>query len=142
MKHTPPNRAASGVTRLMLCEECQQREAMVHLTGRGGVAANSDETSVDEAFANHFCESCASSSPLVNPALKYGPDVISENFRVVSVSAERTQVRQVRTETEAVPEELSLLTSRLPPQFAVIGIEFGIICSPEELEQLKGRERG
>ena|SRR5438128_5283743 len=64
-----------------------------------------------------FCEVCASSSPLVNPALKYGPDVISGKFRVISVSSERTQVRLIRTETEAVPEEWSFVTSRLPPHY-------------------------
>jgi len=122
----------------MLCEKCQQREALVHLTGSRRVAAISDEPSVDEAFEHHFCESCASSSPLVNPALRYGPDVIREKFRVVSVSPARTRVRLVRTEAEAAPEEWSFLTSRLPPRYAVVGAEFGITCSPEELQQLKG----
>ncbi len=111
---------------------------MVHLTGSRRVAALSGEPSVDEAFEHHFCESCASSSPLVNPVLRYGPDVISEKFRVVSVSSEHTRVRLVRTEAEAAPEEWSFLTSRLPPQYALLGMEFGITCSPEELEQLKG----
>src|SRR5207249_2169382 len=102
------------------------------------VPAISDESSVDEPFEHHFCESCASSSPLVNPVLRYGPDVISEKFIVVSVSPERTRVRQLRTEAEAAPEEWSFLTSRLPPQDAVVGMEFAITCTPEELEQLKG----
>ena len=111
---------------------------MVHLTGSRKVGAISDEPGSDEAFEHHFCESCASSSPLVNPALGYGPDVISEKFRVVSVSPERTRVRLIRTETEAAQEEWSFQTSRLPPQYAVVGMEFGITCSTEELEQLKG----
>src|SRR5580765_8641457 len=104
---------------------------MVHLKGSRKAAAISDEPSIDEAFEHHFCEACASSSPLVNPALRHGPDVISEKFRVISVSPERTRVMLVRTEAEAVPEEWSFLTSRLPPKYAVVGMEFGITCSPE-----------
>lgn len=111
---------------------------MVHVTGSRRVDSISGQPSANEEFQHHFCELCASSSPLVNPALKYGPDAISEKFRVISVSAERTRVRLLRTEGEAVPEEWSLLTSRLPPDYAVVGMEFGITCSPEELEQLKG----
>ena len=122
----------------MLCGKCQQREAVVHLTGSRKVAAISDLPSVDEAFEHHFCESCASSSPLVNPALSYGSDVISEKLKVISVSPGRTRVRLVRTEAEAAPEEWSFLTSRLPPEYAVVGKEFGITCSPEELDHLKG----
>lgn len=122
----------------MLCEQCQQRDATVHLTGSTKVSASSGEADVEEAFEHHFCESCAASSPLVNPALRYGPDVISEKFRVVSVSPEHTRVRLVRTEADAAPEEWSFLTSCLPPQYAVVGMEFGITCSPQELEQLKG----
>lgn len=119
----------------MLCEKCNEREATVHVTGSSRVAAPSG---VEETFEHHFCESCASNSQLVNPALGYGPDAISEKFRVVSVSPEHIRVRLVRTETEAAPVEWSFLTSRLPPQYAIVGMEFEITCSPEELEQLKG----
>jgi len=122
----------------MLCEKCQEREAMVHVTGSRRVDSISGEPIANEEFQHHFCELCASSSPLVNPALRYGPDAISEKFRVISVSAERTRVRLLRTGAEAEPEEWSVLTSRLPPNCAVVGMEFGITCSPEELEQLKG----
>jgi len=59
-------------------------------------------------------------------------------FRVISVSPEYTRVRLVRTEAEATPEEWTFLSSRLPPKYAVVGMEFGITCSPQELDQLKG----
>jgi hypothetical protein len=114
----------------MLCERCHEREVTVHVTHSDGDAGTTTK--------HDFCESCASSSPVVDLALRYGPDVISEKLRVVGVSPERTRVRVVRTEPQAAPEEWSFLTSRLPPHYAVVGMEFGIICSPEELEQLKG----
>ena len=110
----------------------------MHLSGTRRVARNSGEPSAEEAIEHHFCEACASGSPLVNPALEYGPDAISEKFRVISVSAERVVVRLVRTEAEAQPEEWSFLTSRLPSHLAVVGMEFGITCHPEELDHLKG----
>ena len=121
----------------MLCEKCQQREASTHLT----VTVFSGEPSGGETCEHHFCASCAASSPLANPKMKYGPDVISEWFRVVGVSADYTKVRLIRNESNAVPEEWSFLTSRLPSQYAVVGMEFGITCSPLELEQLKGTKR-
>jgi len=54
------------------------------------------------------------------------------------VSAERTVVRLVRTETQPTPEDWSLLTSRLPPQYGVVGIEFQVACSSAELKRLQG----
>ena len=57
---------------------------------------------------------------------------------VNSAASECTQVRLVRSEGDAVPEEWSFLTSRLPQHYAVVGMEFEITCSPEELEHLKG----
>ncbi len=122
----------------MLCEKCQLREATVHLTGRGPIALPSGKPRLVKTFEHHFCEPCASTSSLVNPALRYGANAISEKFRVVSVSPEYTRVRLVRTEAQAAPEEWTFLTSRLPPKYAVVGMEFGITCSPEELDQLKG----
>ena len=122
----------------MLCEKCQQREATVHLTGSTKRSSLSTDVSPDESFEHHFCEPCSSSEPLVNLKLRYGPDVISENLKVLSVSPERTVVRLVRTEADATPEEWSFLTSRFPQQYAVVGMEFGITCSPQELEHLKG----
>jgi hypothetical protein len=121
----------------MLCEKCHEREAMVHLTGNRQVDTVSGETSTED-FEHHFCESCASSSPLVNPALACGADAISEKLRVIGVSPERTRVRLVRTDTDVVPEEWSLLTSGLPSDYLTVGMEFGITCTPHELEHLKG----
>src|SRR5262245_62107327 len=122
----------------MLCEKCQQRQATVHITGTRKVAPLSSGPNIDETIEHHFCELCVSTSPLVNPVLEYGPNAISEKFRVISVSAERTRVRLVRTESEARPEEWSFVTSRLPPPYAVVGAEFEITCSPEELDYLRG----
>src|SRR5437867_11714800 len=124
----------------MLCEKCQQREAKVHVTGTRRVDAVSGESNAKRKLWHHFCESCASSSPLVNPTLNYGPDAIAEKLRAISVSAERTVVRLVRTEADAVPEEWSLLTSGLPSDYRVVGMEFGITCSPKELQHLKGED--
>jgi hypothetical protein len=107
------------------------------LTGNRNVAAFPDGADFNEPFEHHFCESCASRSPLSNPVLRYGADVIQERLRVVSASSERTRVRLIRTESDATPEEWDLLTSRLPAKYAVVGLEFEVICSPEELEQLK-----
>ena len=98
----------------------------------------SAEPSADEAFEHHFCELCAQSSPLVNPSMAYGPDAATEKLRVVSVSAERTVVRLVRTEKQPTPEDWSLLTSRLPPQCGVVGMEFQVTSSPAELKRLQG----
>src|SRR5437773_1420300 len=100
----------------MLCEKCQQREAMVHLTGSRRIDPSLGELSGNEEFEHHFCETCASKSPLVNPALKYGPNAITEKLKVISVSPERTVVRLVRTETQPKAEEWSLLTSELPAE--------------------------
>ena len=119
----------------MLCEMCQQREATVHVTGS---TRQSSISGADRTFEHHLCETCASTSPLLKPAHKYGPDVIRERLRVISVSPECTRVRLVRTETGAVPEEWSFVTSRLPPHYAVVGMEFGVTCSHDELEHLKG----
>src|SRR6266545_2370920 len=99
----------------MLCEKCQQRKAVVHVSGRRRTYPSSGQASANEPFEHfehHFCELCAQSSPLVNPALAYGPDAVTEKLRVISVSAERTVVRLVRTETQPTPEDWSLLTSR------------------------------
>ena len=120
----------------MLCEKCQQLEATVHLKGTRSVRGGSAR----EPFEQHLCESCASSSPVVNPALRYGPSVITEKLRVLSVTPERTRLRLVRTDADAAPEEWSFLTSSLPVHFAVVGMEFEMSCSPEELAQLKGRD--
>jgi len=122
----------------MLCEKCQQRESMVHLSGGRRIYPTSGQASANESFEHHFCELCAQSSPLVNPSLAYGPDAVTEKLRVISVSGERTVVRLVRTETQSTPEDWSLLTSRLRPQYGVVGMEFQVTCSPAELKRLQG----
>ena len=109
----------------------------MHLSGNRRVDTVSGESKTED-FEHHFCESCASSNPLVNPPLEHVADAIREKLRVVSVSPERTRVRLVSTETDAVPEEWSLVTSRLPSDFRTVGMEFWIACTPQELGQLKG----
>jgi hypothetical protein len=121
----------------MLCEMCHEREALVHLTMTTKADPMSDEATTTEK--HHFCELCAEASPLANPVLRYGPDVINEQLKVISVSPEHTVVRLVRTETEPVPEEWSLLTSKLPPKFAVVGMQFGVLWSSAELRMMQGK---
>ena len=127
-------------TGLMICETGQQREAMVHVTGSRRIESFSGEPGANEQFEHHFCEPCASSNPLVNPALEYGLDARTEKLRVISTSAERTVLRLLRTETQPVAEEWSVLTSQLPPQYAVVGMEFEITSTPAELKRFQGTE--
>src|SRR5690242_17577552 len=78
----------------MLCEKCQEREAMVHIT-----------LIRPESAQHHFCDACAQSSPLANPKLGYGPDAIEEQLRVVRVMEDSIVVRLVRTESLSQPTE-------------------------------------
>lgn len=126
----------------MLCENCQQRVASVHLSGwRRKLSESGGEERV-ENFEHHFCETCATelkeSSPLLNPALSIGPGAQTEKLRVISVSSERTVVRLVRTEVQGTPEDWSFVTSRLPPKYAVVGMEFEMVFTEAWLERLKG----
>ena len=122
----------------MVCETCQQKNATVHLTGSRRIETSPGESSSNESFEHHLCESCAANNPLANPALRRGPDAICETLRVVNVTVERTVVRLVRTESDAAPEEWTFLTSRLPAEYAAVRLEFEISWSPSFLKRLKG----
>jgi hypothetical protein len=123
----------------MLCDKCQEREANHHLSSTVKLSAVTGHSSEDGAFEHHFCEACALLSPLTNPALKFGPDFVKEQLRVVSVSAEWMRVRLIRTEKDPVPEEWTFLTCMVPEGNRIVGKEFGITCSRKELEQLRGK---
>lgn len=122
----------------MVCEKCQQLEATVHVTGGRTIESPTGQPISNEKFEHHFCEACASKSLIANPELRYGPGTRTEELRVISVSGERTVVRLVRTETQPIAEEWTFLTSRLPPQYAVVGLEFRMTFTPAELEHLMG----
>jgi len=121
---------------IMLCEKCHEREALVHVLRQEGGQPPSDDGF--PGFNHHFCETCAKTDPIANPRLRYGPDAIEEKFRIIGVSENQIRVRLVRTESEAVPTDWILLRDRIPSEYAEVGKEFGILCTRQELEYLKG----
>lgn len=118
----------------MLCGKCHEREALVHIT-------NIKMSPIDEPIGEedyYLCEVCTRSNPVANTGLKYGADVIEEKLRVVSVSDNYIHVRLVRTETDPSPTVWTLVRERVPKEKALVGQEFGITCTPQELEFLMG----
>ena len=127
----------------MLCENCQEKVANVHVNGWRRVSPGRNETERAEAVERHFCEPCAKelerTDPLLNPLLKAGPDGRRIKVRITSVTPDRTLARQVRSGSQAGTDDMVFLTPRLPPEYAVAGMEFEITCSKAELEWLQGK---
>jgi hypothetical protein len=122
----------------MLCENCHLREASVHVREVTTRQPSSGRIPHVEKVEQHFCEICARTRMQHAGALDRSPDIINATVRIVSVSPERTVLRVVRTETGSIPEEWSVLTSRLPKPFWPSGSEVDMTLTREELAWLKG----
>jgi len=125
----------------MQCGKCPEKLATVHVKRPFPSPPFLDAPTQQEL---HFCEECGreylKSDPIFNPSLR-GPDVREWHLRVMSVSAERVIVRLVSTDSDARPEEWSLLPARVPADCAVVGGEFWVMCSESELESLRTGDR-
>jgi hypothetical protein len=116
----------------MLCETCQKNAATVFIT------FTSLHPPSGQSGKHQFCEECGRQYvERIDPSHR-DRSYRRELLRVISVSAERTVVRVVSTDSAAAPEEWSLVTALLPPHIAVVGLEFRMGFSPTELEHLKG----
>ncbi len=125
----------------MRCQNCQDEEATVHISGTETTVPRSGAESSEEEFILHFCPSCAEeyrrtkSSQSLFPGLHEEP--IRERVRVMTVTPERTVLRLIRTETDPMPEDWNLLTARVGRTWPV-GTEIAIAFTPSELEWLRG----
>ena len=91
----------------------------------------------------HFCEMCHEVYQRENFARAYPPtgeQPIKERLRVIESTSQRTVVRLIRTESNEVPEDWVLLSSRLPEHICTVGNEFGMTFTPSELAYLKGNK--
>jgi hypothetical protein len=127
----------------MLCQTCKQNQATVHIAESCGDPTLPDITTGKAEFTLHFCEACGDEwqkEEILARTLfpDFAEQPITEQLRVIQSSSERTVLRVLRTESQAVSEDWSLLTSRLPIDFRSVGKEFGMTFTPSELEFLKG----
>jgi|SRR6266498_611438 len=126
----------------MICENCQTSVATIHLSGWQMVGTGTAEEQ-RQGIDYHFCEECAhrlkQSNPFLNPLLRAGPSARIVKLRVVSVSGDRTVVRQIYPESETAMGDLVFLTSRLPSGFAEVGMQFEVACTNEDFEWLRGK---
>lgn len=136
------------MARVMICQSCHKEQAMVHIHGTGTSTAkrSSPAESSSQEFELHFCEACAEEYRRAQASHSLFPHLREEHrtevVRVMSRTPERTVLRLVRTAEAKVPEEWTLLTSRLPDRLQV-GREITISFTPAELEWMKGeRELG
>jgi len=125
----------------MLCMECQEKPATVHIKRPVPSPPFQD---MPMQFEVHFCEECCrdciESDRILNPSPR-DPDVREWHLRVMSVSSERIIVRLVSTDSDTRPEEWSLLPARVPADCAVVGTEFWVMCSESELESWRTGDR-
>jgi len=126
----------------MVCQKCRLRDASVHVTSWRRPLEPPSAASQDEDVDLHFCEECASveaqTNPHLNPLLRCGPGACPRRMRVIDVNPTYTLVKPLSAEPSVVPEELALLTSRLPNDCAVVGLEFEVICNDAQLDWLRG----
>jgi len=126
----------------MLCENCQKAFATVHLSGSRRTRIGLGEQEQEESFEHHYCEACAEelkkTSPMLNPLLQAGPGARIVELRVISASSDRIVVRQIGPDSDSSQPEWAFLTSRLPAQFAVPGMEFGMAVTDAQLKWLRG----
>ena len=126
----------------MRCQKCHNNEATVHIAGTTTSRLREDPESSNEEFKLHFCEPCAAEYQRAKLSKCLFPDLneaqITEQLRVMSVTLERTVLRLIRTEAEAMPVDWSLLTSRVGEAWPV-GAEITMTFTPSELEWLQGR---
>jgi hypothetical protein len=130
------------VSDFMLCQKCKQKEATVHIAESRGDPPFSETATGSAEFTLHFCVACGEEYQQEVFARTLFPNSaeqpITEQFRVVQSSPDRTIVRLVRTESQPVPVDWSLLTPRLPTHLCSVGKEFTMTFTPSELEFLKG----
>ncbi len=122
----------------MLCQKCKTAEAAVRI---GKMKRDPSSRMLrPEGPDLYFCFICAeeyrNANPIEGRALGERQKGITEFVRVMSVTPERTIYRLIRTESDATPEDWSLLTSRVPER--PVGTEMKITYTREELEFLRG----
>jgi len=96
----------------------------------------------EQRFEHHYCAACEEelrkTSPMLNPLLKAGPGARMVELRVMSASPDRIVVRQIGPDSNSSEQEWAFLTSRLPAQYAVLGMEFGMAVTDAQLKWLRG----
>jgi hypothetical protein len=126
----------------MLCENCQKSFATVHLSGWQRTPGAPGEEEPEQSFEHHYCAACeeelSKTNPLLNPLLKAGPGARMVELRVISASLDWIVVRQIGPDSDSSQPEWSFLTSRLPAQYAVPGMEFGMAVTDAQLKWLRG----
>jgi hypothetical protein len=123
----------------MLCEKCQERVATIHLHGSSTtISSHGEAMGHTDRTEHHLCDQCGSRSvqAILHPPLEAGSR--REAVRVLSVSPTHTVLRLVRTASEPVPEDWTLLTSRLGTELPV-GEELELTFTESELEWLQGK---
>lgn len=126
----------------MICQKCRSRDASVHVTSWRRPPEPPSTASQEENVDLHFCEECASveaqTNPHLNPRLRCGPGSRPRKMRVIDVDPTHTLVKLLSAEANMMPENLALLTSRLPKDYAVVGLEFEVICNDAQFDWLRG----
>ena len=91
-----------------------------------------------EQTEHHFCDQCGSQAvqAILHPPLEAGSR--REAVRVLSVSPTHTVLRLVRTASQPIPEDWTLLTPRLGTELPV-GEEVEMTFTESELEWLQGK---
>ena len=128
----------------MLCENCQHSDATVHLGGWYTVAVGSGDDQNRKVLEHHLCEACARDlkrdNPLISPELKVDSLARSVKIRVISVSASCVEVGVISENSEFGQDRWTLLASRIPSEYKIEGLEFGMLLTGAQLKWLKGEE--
>ncbi len=126
----------------MLCQLCRQQDATVLIEGTQVSRESSGEAESTEEVRFDLCRSCAEGyeQRLTSQSLfpERAEPTLTEQLRVLSVGAEWTVLRVIRTENEEVPEDWRVLTARLGESSYEAGQEITLVCTPSEVEWLKG----
>src|SRR5580658_7670874 len=123
----------------MHCENCQERDALVHLTSSRQLDAKSIEF-----YQHHYCPKCAEDLHVkergIPPRTATNSD-IKEEMRVVADGSDRVVVEIVRINNiPCDPKRRHALKAWLPPQLQKIGTELAVISTPAAIKWFYGNK--